>query len=210
MPGNHLLSLSYSRAPWPVPLSQMEDIWPAATKPSESKETSARCGRGQLSSGGLPRDSSGHWDFPKAPGRPLTVAFVGQKTFPTWWTRELREMPRQLPRRSRDGPTLRGHELLSWFCWQEVEPHLQMLSLHRKHGSPGVGSSSSCPAWPGGHLPEPSTAEKVMHRHLAHTTSVFCRITGPRCLPGEVTGRKACSMPGFEKSGKILCSRANF
>jgi hypothetical protein len=36
------------------------------------------------------------------------------------------------------------------------------------------------------------------------------RVTGPKCLFGEVTGRKACSAPGLEKSGKILCSRANF
>lgn len=42
-----------------------------------------------------------------------------------------------------------------------------------------------------------------------HTVSVLGRVTGPECLLGEVTGRKACSEPGLEISGKILCSRAN-
>lgn len=43
-----------------------------------------------------------------------------------------------------------------------------------------------------------------------HTVSVLGRVTSPECLLGEVTGRKACSVPGLEISGKILCSRANF
>lgn len=47
-------------------------------------------------------------------------------------------------------------------------------------------------------------------RDPTHTASVLGRVTGPECLLGEVTGRKACSVPGLEISGKILCSRANF
>lgn len=44
---------------------------------------------------------------------------------------------------------------------------------------------------------------------VAHTTSVLGRVTSSTGLFGEVTGRNARSITGLEKSGKILCCRAN-
>lgn len=44
---------------------------------------------------------------------------------------------------------------------------------------------------------------------VAHTSSVLGRVTSSTGLFGEVTGRNARSITGLEKSGKILCCRAN-
>lgn len=44
---------------------------------------------------------------------------------------------------------------------------------------------------------------------IAHTSSVLGRISSSTGLLGEVTGRNARSITGLEKSGKILCCRAN-
>lgn len=79
--------------------------------------------------------------------------------------------------------------------------------LHRK-APPGVwGTVFSCPVW---HIGTPlSPLGKTTCRNPAHTTSVLWSVTGSTCLFGEVTGRKTRSRPGLEKSGKILCCRAN-
>lgn len=79
--------------------------------------------------------------------------------------------------------------------------------LRRKHAAQGWGSLFSC----SGSIQAHHCAFGFIktNRDPVHTVSILGGVTGPKCLLGEDTGRKACSMPGLEKSGKILCSRAN-
>lgn len=92
---------------------------------------------------------------------------------------------------------------VGWYSLSDVSVRWRMS----QEGCPlQCGAHSFLVQW---HITKPSTLEGTTCRDAAHTISVLWRATGSNCLCGEVTGRKARSMAGLEKSGKILCCRAN-
>lgn len=112
------------------------------------------------------------------------------------------------------GPTLRVHMIVSKVLltkkWAGIRCQRFQDILPRQDAFFGVGLILLLSCGTSRHTTEPSsTLGNTTGRNPAHTVSVLGRVTGSKCFCGEVTGRKARSMTGLEKSGKILCCCAN-
>lgn len=80
--------------------------------------------------------------------------------------------------------------------------------IPRKAATFGVGRVLLCPGDTQAHHGAFDFRRNILQK-VAHTSSVLGRVTSSTGLFGEVTGRNARSITGLEKSGKILCCRAN-
>lgn len=120
-PGGVLLYLSHSDVAWTVSFSQCKTSGLVQQSTANPQRCLPNADKDGCPQEGIPGTALGfHCSQEPFANIPPKLSYAG-KLCPKRWTRQLHEMPGQLPWRGCDGPMLRGHGMCSWLCRQEVD-----------------------------------------------------------------------------------------